>query len=471
MLLSCCRTNDMTAAIAAVSSGEGKQLMDLIHTEIKSFTRIVERLLAQHDTEFQTNMRRMITIIVIVSLFMLLVVFLFAYVIYRETQHKLKNLALLQTQHLLEIQEDANKQMQQANIALQASEEKLTVTVNSIGDGVMATDAEGHVVLLNPIAEQLTGWTQEEATGRPVDEVFCIINQETRQLSINPVRETLKDGATHGLDDRTLLISSDGSERAISDSCAPIRNHDGQVVGTVMVFRDITERLEIEMGLENALKKLEENKIFEATAREYAENIIDTVREPLIALDQNLRVVTASRSFYEFFRVDPKETMGQLIYDLGNKQWDIPKLRELLETILPQKTTFDNYEVEYDFAIIGKRTMLLNARQIQRVLGKERIILLAIEDITKRREVEIGLEKGGKELEELAAELKRAARVKSEFLANMSHELRTPLNSIIGFSEVLYDETFGPINDKQKKYVNNVLTSGKASSVADKPDT
>jgi two-component system CheB/CheR fusion protein len=132
-----------------------------------------------------------------------------------------------------------------------------------------------------------------------------------------------------------------------------------------------------------------------------------------------------------------------------------------LETILPRKATFDNYEVRHDFATIGKRIMLLNARQIQRALGKERIILLAIEDITERKEIEIGLERAHVELEDLAVELKRTARVKSEFLANMSHELRTPLNSINGFSEVLYDETFGPLNEKQKKYVNNVLTSGK----------
>jgi PAS domain S-box-containing protein/putative nucleotidyltransferase with HDIG domain len=134
-------------------------------------------------------------------------------------------------------------------------------------------------------------------------------------------------------------------------------------------------------------------------AREYAESIINTVREPLIVLDQDLRVVTVSRSFYEFFKVKPEETVGQLIYDLGNKQWDIPRLRELLETILPQKTTFDNYEVEHNFSAIGRRIMLLNARQIQRVLGKERIILLAIEDITERREIEAGLEKTRKELE------------------------------------------------------------------------
>ena len=196
-------------------------------------------------------------------------------------------------------------------------------------------------------------------------------------------------------------------------------------------------------------------------SQEYSESIINTVREPLIVLDQDLRVVTVSRSFYEVFKVKPEETVGQLIYDLGNKQWDIPKLRELLEDILPQKAIFDDYEVEHDFLGIGRRIMLLNARQIQRASGKERIILLAIEDITERREIENGLEKAHEELKVLADELKRVARAKSEFLANMSHELRTPLNSINGFSEVLYDETFGPLNEKQKKYVNNVLTSGK----------
>ena len=229
----------------------------------------------------------------------------------------------------------------------------------------------------------------------------------------------------------------------------------------LLAIEDITERKEIEAGLEKTRIELEVIKKSEDEASEYAESIINTVREPLISLNQDLRVVTVSRSFYEVFKVKPEETVGQLIYDLGNKQWDIPKLRELLETILPQKTTFDNYEVEHDFATIGRRIMLLNARQIQRGMGKERIILLAIEDITERKEIENGLEKAHEELKELAAELERTARVKSEFLANMSHELRTPLNSINGFSEVLYDETFGPLNEKQKKYVNNVLTSGK----------
>ena len=174
---------------------------------------------------------------------------------------------------------------------------------------------------------------------------------------------------------------------------------------------------------EKTRKELKVIKKAADEAGEYAESIINTVREPLIALDQDLRVVSVSRSFYEFFKVKPEETVGQLIYDLGNKQWNIPKLRELLETILPQKATFDNYEVEHDFAAIGRRIMLLNARQIQRVLGKERIILLAIEDITERREIENGLEKTRKELEAI----KKSEDEAREYAESIINTVREPL--------------------------------------------
>ena len=133
-----------------------------------------------------------------------------------------------------------------------------------------------------------------------------------------------------------------------------------------------------------AIGKIRTDQIFK--------DIVETIREPLLILDQDLRVVIVSRSFYDFFKVKPEETVGQLIYNLGNKQWDIPRLRELLEKILPEKTSFDNYEVEHDFNTIGRRVMLLNARQIEQEMGKERIILLAIEDITARKEVEADLE-------------------------------------------------------------------------------
>lgn len=184
---------------------------------------------------------------------------------------------------------------------------------------------------------------------------------------------------------------------------------------------------------------------------DYSESIINTVREPLIVLDQDLRVVTVSRSFYEFFKVKPEDTVGQLIYDLGNKQWNIPKLRELLETILPQKTTFEDYEVEHDFATIGRRIMLLNARQIEQASGRERIILLAIEDITERRAVEAGLEHAREATEQ-------AAKAKSDFLANMSHEIRTPLNGIIGLNNLILRTSLNPL---QKDYMMKAQQSSK----------
>lgn len=115
---------------------------------------------------------------------------------------------------------------------------------------------------------------------------------------------------------------------------------------------------------------------------EFTETIFNTVREPLLVLDNDLRVIIANRSFYNFFKVSPDQTIGTCIYDLGNNEWDFPKLKELLEKILPQKKSYDNYEVKHDFTGIGNRVLLLNARQIERAPGRERIILLTFEDIT-----------------------------------------------------------------------------------------
>ena len=165
---------------------------------------------------------------------------------------------------------------------------------------------------------------------------------------------------------------------------------------------------------------------------EYAQDIVDTVREPLLILDGKLRVHSANRAFYQTFEVTAEETERRLIYELGNGQWDIPDLRVLLEDILPMSSVFNDYELEHEFPSIGRRIMLLNARQLRQG-GHAELLVLAMEDVTERRRVEGEIAKAKE-----AAE--NANRTKSLFLANMSHELRTPLNAILGFSEMLQEE-------------------------------
>src|SRR3954468_1248922 len=126
----------------------------------------------------------------------------------------------------------------------------------------------------------------------------------------------------------------------------------------------------------------------------YAQNIVDTVREPLLILDATLRVRSANRAFYQTFHVSPAETEGRLIYELGNGQWDIPDLRRLLEDIVPKSSVFDDFELEHTFPVIGRRAMLLNARKLQAGHHGE-LLVLAMEDVTARKRAEEALIEAG----------------------------------------------------------------------------
>ena len=127
----------------------------------------------------------------------------------------------------------------------------------------------------------------------------------------------------------------------------------------------------------------------------YAQNIVDTVREPLLILDATLRVRSANRAFYQTFQVSSEETENRLIYELGNGQWDIPDLRTLLEDIVPKSSVFDDFELEHTFPVIGRRVMLLNARKLQAGHHGE-LLVLAMEDVTERRQAEESLLKAGR---------------------------------------------------------------------------
>lgn len=133
--------------------------------------------------------------------------------------------------------------------------------------------------------------------------------------------------------------------------------------------------------------KIDADRLWEV-AWTYIRTVVDTVREPFLILDQDLRVLSANKIFYSAFHVTPKETEGNLVYKLGNGQWNILKLKILLEDILPKNTYFENFEVDHEFQSIGHKIMMLNARQVFKTDSGKPIILLAMEDITKQKQLE-----------------------------------------------------------------------------------
>jgi len=293
------RRNDDTAGVLAVTgSGQGRRLMDSIRAEMHGFMQIEDDALAQRDAKFQANMRFLFALIVASGVLTLLLALAFVYLIHREAQHRLKSRVHLETRHLLDVQQETNARLQQANVTLLESEEKLAVTLNSIGDAVIATDADGRVTRLNPLAERLTGWTQAEAAGRPVSEIFHIVNKETRQPATIPVLETLAHGTIQGLANHTVLIARGGSESDIADSCAPIRDRDGQVIGAVLVFRDVTAEYVTQQALRDSAALIQ--------------TILNTVADGIITLHAEGGVVARANSAAEkMFGYAAAELIGQ----------------------------------------------------------------------------------------------------------------------------------------------------------------
>jgi two-component system CheB/CheR fusion protein len=213
-----------------------------------------------------------------------------------------------------------------------------------------------------PYAMKIANLIQGDV-GRPITDI--VTNLEYKDL-IKDVKDVLRTLVFK----ETQVQTSDGTWYQMR--VIPYRTDNNIIDGVVITFSDITE-----------FKKMTD-LMMERT--KYAEGIIRTVREPLVVLNSDLRVVSANPAFYRTFQVTPQEVDGQLLYGLGNRQWDIPALRQLLEEILPKNTQVEDFQVVHEFPRIGRKQMLLNARQIVLEDRQTQWILLAIEDVTDRKE-------------------------------------------------------------------------------------
>jgi PAS domain S-box-containing protein len=237
------------------------------------------------------------------------------------------------------------------------------------------------------------------------------------QMELPDLRRLLLDAMEGG--NRKPRDIRDSYGRWYSLRILPSVGADGKTDGAVLMLIDI-----------DAAKR----------GLDFAEAIVETVREPLVILNQNLLVLKANKAFYQAFRAVREETEDRLIYDLGNGQWNIPKLRELLENILPAHSTFRDFEVTHEFQHVGRKVMLLNASEIFNPNAQARTILLAIEDATDRKQAEEALRTTNAELQNFAYAL--------------THDLQEPLRMVVNFTELLGREYAGKLGDEADRFIS-----------------
>ena len=293
--------------------------------------------------------------------------------------------------------QSTNEELQSANEELETSKEELqslneeTVTVNSelnarieqltniqndmknlmdsIGTGTLFLDHQLMIRRYTPAAGKVYRLIASDV-GRPLSDIKSNLDGADLQADLQSVLDTLIP--------RELEVrASDGAWYLAR--IQPYRTLDNVIEGVVLTFTPVTEfKLASEAAQRAAAELATALQARTQLARELAEGIVNTVIEPLIVLDAKLQVVSAGQSFYQYFQVRPEDTVGRKIYDLGNGQWDIAALRELLENMLPKRQVMNGYVVEHNFPGLGTRRMVLNARRIVTALGEPELILLAM---------------------------------------------------------------------------------------------
>ncbi|WP_373542715.1 chemotaxis protein CheB [Chamaesiphon sp.] len=323
-----------------------------------------------------------------------------------------------------------NEELNTINDELQRRNHELTEVSNDLENLISSTNipilmlgSDLCIRRFTPLAQTILHLIPTDV-GRPLWDINHALNVTDLESQIREVINTLKT---------TEQEVQDRDGHWYDLRIRPYRTLDHKIDGAMVILVDID-------ALKRSMEQLEHS-------RNYVRAIVETVREPLIVLDGNLRVFTANRSFYHTFEATIADTEQRLIFDLGNGQWNIPKLRQLLLEILPTDSELQDFEVEHDFEQIGNKTMLLNARKMTQAEGGDNI-LLAIEDITERKRLESELRYTVIQEQSARSAAESANRAKDEFLSMVSHELRNPLGAILGWAQLLRTQKFDAARTK-----------------------
>jgi PAS domain S-box-containing protein len=416
------KNEGLAAANRVVLEGSGKQWMDQIRAVVAEMTNEEEELLKLRTQRTNESVARSVRTILAGTLLSISLLVLCFGLLQRQLSERKK-----------------------AQAALAKSEKWFSTTLASIGDAVIATDMNGAVTFMNSVAQSLTGWTQREATGKSMDLVFDIVNKETRRPVENPVKKVFREGKVVGLADHTLLLSKDHKEFDIEDSAAPILTDTGEGFGVVLVFRDISEKKRTE----------EETK----RQKELLQLILGSIADGVVVADSNGKFL--------LFNAAAEQVLGLGATDTTPDQWsdrygsylpDAATLYPPNELPLVRAMRGESVDAAEVFIRNAKvpdgRLLSITGRPLRGEDGALQGGVVVFHDVTLQKRAEEALIRAKEEAE-------RSNKFKDQFLSTMSHELRTPLNAVVGFSDLLTEEHYGPLNDRQKRYVNHIKTGGK----------